>query len=184
MQTPAQRYHPITIALHWIVAAAVVVAVALGMLSGDAEESDLTALTLALHKSVGITIFTLTIVRLTWRLTHVAPALPAAMPAWQRIAAKLTHGLLYAVIFALPVTGYVGVAARGRETVFFGSFALPRLVPLDRVWSQNARALHEYCQWALYVLLAAHVVAAAYHHFIFKDGLMSRIWPAGRAPLR
>ena len=172
-----EKFGPVAIFLHWLIAAFLIFAVTLGLIAGDAEDSGATSTILSIHKSVGLTIFILALARLAWRLTHSPPPLPQAMPRSQRIVAMITHGALYAFLFFLPVTGYVGVAARGRETTFFGLIDVPRWVPLGRALSLNAQNLHTFGQIALYVLLAAHIGAAAYHHFILKDGLLARMWP-------
>lgn len=175
--TPITTYGRIAVALHWIVAAGVLFAVTMGLFIGNVEESDTTEQVLAIHKSMGLTIFVLVCVRLVWRLTHRPPALPASMPAYQRTAASLTHGLLYVTLLAMPIAGYVAVAARGRETRFFGLFEVPQWTPLSRVLSQNATTVHVYGQYLLYALLAAHIGAALYHRFVLKDDVLNRMWP-------
>jgi cytochrome b561 len=121
------------------------------------------------------------LVRLAWRLTHPAPPLPASMPASQRIAAGLTHALLYLTLLAMPIAGYIAVAARGRETRFFGLFEVPQWAPLSRLLSQNATTVHVYGQFLVYALLAAHIGAALYHRFVVKDDVLARMIPR-RAP--
>jgi cytochrome b561 len=175
-----KKYGRVAVALHWIVAACLVFSVTLGLIIGNVEESEATERVLAVHKSFGITIFVLVCIRLGWRLTHPAPPLPATMPAYQRLAAELTHGLLYVTLLAMPVAGYIAVAARGRETRFFGLFEVPQWAPLSRILSQNATTVHVYGQYVLYALLAAHIGAALYHRFVLKDDVLARMWP-GRA---
>jgi len=177
MQMPIQKFGPVAIFLHWLIAACILFSVAMGLIVSSVEESDTTTLILAVHKSLGIAIFILACVRLAWRLTHPAPPLPRDIHAFQRLAASATHTLLYVIIFAMPVTGYIAVAARGRETTFFGLFAVPFWAPLDRVLSRNAQTIHEYGQYVLYALLVAHIGAAIYHHFILKDQILERMWP-------
>jgi len=179
MDAPAQQYGRFAITLHWIVAACIVFALAFG-LTMDGEDAQSPAL--GLHKSFGLTVFVLAVARLMWRVNHRPPPLPAAMPAFHRMAATVTHVLLYVAIFALPITGYLAVAARGRDTAFFGAFDVPNIAPLSRELSRQATELHEFGQWALYVLLVAHVGATAYHQFILKDGLFFRMWPRRRQP--
>lgn len=175
--TPITTYGRTAVALHWIVAACLLFAVALGLFLGNVEESDTTEQILAIHKSFGLTVFILACVRLVWRLTHRPPPLPATMSAAQRVAANATHALLYVTILAMPVAGYVAVAARGRETRFFGLFEVPQWTPLSRMLSQNATTVHVYGQYLLYALLAAHIGAALYHRFVLKDDVLARMWP-------
>jgi cytochrome b561 len=175
--TPITRYGVVAVALHWIIAACLLVSVILGLIIGNVEESESTEQVLAIHKSFGITIFVLMLVRLAWRLTHRAPPLPAGLPAYQRIGAAATHGLLYLTLLAMPIVGYVAVAARGRETRFFGLFDVPQVTPLSRMLSQNATAAHVYGQYLVYALLIAHVGAALYHHIVLKDDVLARMLP-------
>lgn len=175
--TPIKAYGRVAVVLHWTVAFILVISVVLGLIIGNVEESDATERVLAIHKSVGITVFVLVLIRLGWRLTHRAPPLPAAMPAYQRLLAGLTHALLYMTLLAMPIAGYIAVAARGRETRFFGLFDVPRWTPLSRALSQNATTAHAYGQYILYGLLAAHIGAALYHHFVLKDDVLARMWP-------
>lgn len=175
--TPTKSYGRVAVALHWIVAACLLCAVILGLVIGNVEESDATEQALAVHKSFGITIFILMCGRLLWRLAHPAPPLPPTMPAHQRIAAGLIHALLYFTLLAMPITGYVAVAARGRETWFFGLFEVPQWTPLSRLLSQNATTVHAYGQYLIYALLAAHIGAALYHRFVLKDDILARMLP-------
>jgi cytochrome b561 len=173
----AGRFGLVAIALHWLAAGAIVAAVILAWIVEDLERGGPKDLMLMWHKSVGLTIFAVMIVRLVWRLTHPAPPLPPQMSLPQRLAAGLTHIFLYAITLAMPVSGYLSVAARGRETLFYGLFMVPRWAPLDRALSLGMEKAHNYGQYALYVLVAAHVGAALYHHFVLRDGVLARMWP-------
>ncbi len=175
--TSVTRYGAAAVALHWIIAACLLVSVVLGLILGNVEESESTEQALAIHKSFGIAIFALMLARLAWRMTHPAPPLPATMPAYQRALAALTHGLLYVTLLAMPVVGYVAVAARGRETRFFGLFDVPQMTPLSRMLSQNATTVHVYGQYVIYALLIAHIGAALYHHIVLKDDVLTRMLP-------
>jgi cytochrome b561 len=171
------RFGPIAILLHWSVALVIVVVVALGLYLESLDLGDTKNLVLATHKSIGLTILGLMCVRVAWRLTHPAPPLPATMSQLQRWLANMTHVALYVVAFAMPLSGYTSVAARGRDTEFFGLFLVPTWVPLDRAWSNASETAHVYGQYVLYALVAAHVAAALYHHFIVRDDVLKRMWP-------
>lgn len=135
-------------------------------------------LILGIHKSAGLVILLLTLGRGLWRLAHPAPPLPPTMSILQRRLAHATHALLYAVAVAMPITGYIAVAARGRETNFLGVLPVPILVPLDRALAHNAATIHVCSQYALYALVAGHAGAALYHHFVTRDDILRRMWPA------
>ncbi len=176
MQPPNEKFGPVAIFLHWFTALAILVAVIFGLVSVYADSAELTRTALLIHQSLGFIAFVVVIFRIVWRMTHPAPPLPEAMPQSQKIAAATTHGLLYLTLLALAVTGYIGLAARGRAISIAGLFDLPRVVPLDRVLSVTSQNLHDYGQYVLYALLALHVGAALYHHFVVKDGILRRMW--------
>ncbi len=172
-----EKFGRAAIYLHWLTAIAMVPTVIYGLVSVYADGAEMTREALLIHQTVGTAIFILVLFRTVWRLTHPAPPLPAETPRYQKVGATLTHMLLYVTMVALPVTGYMGLAARGRDISMAGLFDLPRIVPLDRRLSVNAQNLHDYGQYVLYALLALHVAAALYHHFIVKDGILRRMWP-------
>jgi cytochrome b561 len=171
-------FGPVAVFLHWFIAAGIVLSVAFGLISGYADTAEVTRATMEVHQTIGVTIFLLALARLIWRLTHPAPPLPGAMPRGQKIAAAVTHGTLYLILFAMPVTGYVGLAARGRPITVFGLFDLPNVVTRSLKTSASFQNVHDNLQYFLYALLIAHVGAALYHQFVIKDGLLRRMWPA------
>lgn len=170
------RYGAVARALHWIIAILILCAVALGLATAALDSGGTQDRLFAVHKSVGLSILILMCVRALWRATHAAPALPKAMPAWQCWTAHIIHSLLYAVAVVLPVSGYVAVAARGRETIFLGFWSVPRWVPLDRSLAHTSETVHVVSQYALYALVIGHVGAALYHHFFVRDDILRRMW--------
>lgn len=177
MASDPQKYGPMAMAFHWTIAVAVVLAVLLALYLETLDLGDTKKQVLAIHKSIGIVIFALTWVRLAWRLSHRPPALPENMTPLQRVAASATHFCLYAITIAMPISGYISVAARGRETSFFGLFEVPLWVPLDRAIANLSETTHTTGQYAVYALVALHIAAALYHHLIKRDGLLWRMWP-------
>lgn len=176
MQPAAVKFGLVTILVHWVTALGVVVAAAIGLVSVYTNSTDLTRLATAVHQSIGTALFAVVVFRTLWRLTHPAPPPIAGTPRMQRLAANATHALLYVSLFALPITGYIGLAARGRDITIFGLFDLPHIVPLSRPLSVNAQNMHMYLQYFLYALVLLHVGAALYHHYVMKDGLLRRMW--------
>jgi cytochrome b561 len=170
------RYGVVARLLHWTIAVLIVGAVTLGLVTISLDSGETQDSLFALHKSVGLTVLLLMCLRTLWRATHPAPALPHAMPLWQHWAAHATHGLLYVVAFALPISGYVAVAARGRETLFLGQWSVPRWVPLDRSLAHTAEFIHQLNQYALYALVLGHIGAALYHRFVVRDDILQRMW--------
>jgi len=179
MQAAAEKFGRVTIFVHWVTAVAVVVAAAFGLTSVYADSTELTRAMTLYHQSLGTALFILVLFRAAWRVTHPAPPPLAGTPAFRRIGAAATHGLLYVMLIFLPLTGYIGLAARGREISIMGLFTLPNMVPVSRPLSVNAQDLHNYGQYVLYALVLLHVGGALYHHYILKDGLMRRMMTDG-----
>jgi cytochrome b561 len=182
---PAYRYGPVAIGLHWLLALGIVAALGVGWYMTGLPLSPQRLKLYNWHKWAGITILALSALRLLWRLTHRPPALPAAianaMPAWQRGAHHGTHHLLYLLFFAVPLSGWAYSSSAGFPIVWFGVLPLPDFVPVDRPLSEFLKPVHHWLSYALAALVAMHVAAAVKHHFVDRDGLLGRMWPAGRA---
>jgi cytochrome b561 len=171
------RYSGTAIALHWLLALLIAANLALGLYMADLSFS-LTRLKLYnWHKWAGAVILALSALRLAWRLTHRPPAEPP-MPGWQRLAAQGTHGLLYALFFAVPLAGWAYSSSAGFPLVVFGVLPLPDWVPVDRELASVLKLLHKVLAFALAALVGLHIAAALKHQFINRDGLLSRMRPA------
>lgn len=175
MAEPRNRYSTVSLILHWLIAALVVTQVAL-IAGHEAIEGDRTFLNL--HKSVGLGILVLTLVRLGWRIANPALPLPEAMPRWQKLVARATHVLFYVLLIAMPLVGWAASSAAGRDIVWFGLFNWP-LLPIGggREMAGSLMDLHEAAAKALYVLIALHVVGALKHHFVDRDNVLHRMIP-------
>jgi YVTN family beta-propeller protein len=178
----ADRYTTTAVILHWLIAVMVVSMIAFGWWMQQVPKNPLGPRVNAfnLHKSLGITIFLVMLLRLAWRMTHRPPPLPA-MPGWQVPVARANHVLLYVSLFLMPCAGFMGSALSGRPIVFFGQ-ALPLWFARNDAVSQAFRLTHLVTSWVLVVAIALHVAAALKHHFIDRDRLIARMWP--RLPLR
>ncbi|MDH3644239.1 MAG: cytochrome b, partial [Gammaproteobacteria bacterium] len=164
--------------LHWLVAALIVTQFVLGQLAEAAAAAHQPARQLALlanHKSVGITVLALAIVRLGWRWASTVPDLPAAMPRWQVRASKLTHWLLYLLIFALPVSGWLMSSASAYTVSWFNLVELPDLVSPDETLKEQLVSLHHLLATTLFVLATGHLIAALKHHFLDRDTVLARM---------
>ncbi|HEX3896670.1 MAG TPA: cytochrome b [Rudaea sp.] len=134
------------------------------------------------HKSVGLTILALAVLRLIWRLFDRRPEEPASMPRAQVIAAKSWHALLYVLIFLVPLSGWwMDSVSALRPLYWFGLFQVPPLGgpdPTHPDLKNIAAGFHVFLFWTLVVVAAGHAVAALYHQFAVRDGVLARMWPA------
>jgi cytochrome b561 len=165
--------------LHWLVAACVLttapVAIAMKQVSPGATQDSL----YIFHKSLGILILILVILRLINRLVVGAPAPEPGIARWQKAASSATHGLLYVFLVVMPIVGYVANSAYGAPTPFFGLFELPPIVPQNEPLSKQLFTLHRWAGILLIVIVLMHIAAALYHHFIRGDNVLRRMLPRG-----
>ncbi|MGI9286799.1 MAG: cytochrome b/b6 domain-containing protein [Pseudomonadales bacterium] len=164
--------------LHWSVAALIVTQFILGKLAERAEDNEAKMAQLVLlanHKSVGITILMLALLRVGWRLLSPPPALPSTMPDWQILASKVSHCLLYLLIFTLPVTGWLMSSASAYTVSWFNLFELPDLVSPSKELKQTLQDVHHLLAEALFVVAALHIAAALKHHYFDKDDILKRM---------
>jgi cytochrome b561 len=167
--------------LHWLVALMILCSATLGLYMVDLQLSPAKLKLYSWHKWLGVTIFLVAVVRLGWRLTHPAPALPATVPAWQQRSAALTHALLYVLLFAIPLSGWLMSSALGVQVVYFGVLPLPDLVEKDKVLGEQLKLAHFSLNVTLLVLVVLHVAAALKHHFLDRDEVLHRMLPAVRS---
>lgn len=180
-----KRYSAVAMLLHWLLAVALVAMFALGIYMTDLPFSPARLKLYNWHKWAGMTVLALSVLRLLWRLTHPAPALPvtiaSAMPAWQRMAHHSTHHALYLLFFAVPVLGWVYSSAAGFPVVVFGMLPLPDLVAASPELADTLKPLHKLAALAMGALVLMHVGAAVKHQLIDRDGLMHRMLPGRKA---
>lgn len=176
----SDRWGTVSRGLHWLTAALIVAVAAIGLWMDTLPRAPRTIEIYALHKSLGLTILALAAVRLAWRLAAGAPAPVPGLPRWQRRAAEASHALLYALMFAMPLSGWLLNTAAGYPLQWFGLFNLPRIVGRDEGLHALAGSLHEYGFWALLVLVAVHASAAFYHHLFRDDDTLRRMLPGAR----
>lgn len=176
----SERYTPVAIALHWIVALLIIANLALGLYTVDLPLSPAKLRYFSFHKWIGVTVFLLAAARLLWRLGHPAPALPAAMAPWERRAANATHVLLYLLFFAAPLTGWLFSSASGFQTVYLGVIPLPDLLSKDKALADALKLAHKSINFTMAGVIVFHVVAALKHHFIDRDDVLRRMLPKFR----
>ena len=172
-------YGMVAQALHWLVAALVFVQLALGLYAASLPLGIARLEWLSRHKSLGLAVLALALVRLAWRLLSPPPALPASMSRAERFAATATHRLLYALLIVAPLAGWLYASAAGLSVNWFGLWLVPDLVPKDAHWAAPFKLLHKLSVLLLALLLAGHIGAALRHALVRRDGIVRRMLPWG-----
>jgi cytochrome b561 len=170
----AERYTRTAIGLHWLIAGLIVCGFALGWVMTSLALGPLRLRLVNWHKWVGISVLSLAVVRMLWRLMHTPPPL-LPMPRWQRRLAHGLHGTFYALLLALPVSGWLYTNAAGHPVVYFGLVRLPVLVDKNEALSRTLHGVHHWLGWTLLVALGLHLLAVVKHHFIQRDGTLTRM---------
>ena len=204
MTDPSARYTALAIVLHWAIAFAILFNLPLGLwMHEQAEHNQIgegVFRAFQLHKSIGLTVLALSLVRLGWRLGHAPPPLPQHMPGWERMAAKTAHWAFYALMIALPLTGWLYVSAAWSAhtdqplavpTRLFGLFRVPDLFGLSHA-GDNARSsaahlslsAHGLLGWSMVTLAVLHVAAALKHQFFDRDTVLANMVPGLPTPLQ
>lgn len=174
--SPVPGYGRITVLLHWLVALLIIAAFALGVVMVEIEGITPSKLRyFSWHKWLGVTVLALAAVRLLWRLTQTAPPYAQPMPRWQALVSRLTHGALYVLMFAVPVSGYFYSLAAGVPVVYLGMLPLPVFIDADPVLKPVLKELHENLVWLLFALVVLHLLAVLKHQLIDRDGLLGRM---------
>lgn len=174
------NYGVTSIALHWLIAAAVFGLFALGYwMVGLNYYSSWYRTAPDIHKAVGILLFGLMLFRVLWRFLSPGPGPLASHSAMTRLATKAGHGLLYVGLFALMISGYLISTADGRPVSVFGWFEVPAMITGIPEQADIAGLVHEYLAWALVIFSGLHALAALKHHFIDRDPTLRRMF--GRA---
>ncbi len=176
--------------LHWAIALLVFGQLALGFYAHEQKEAMLAALDFSteridsvqtifhLHKSIGIVIGLLVIIRILWRVTHYVPPLSGELPRSIQALAHATHWMLYASLLTLAASGFFAAGASPFGIDFFYIVHIPHLFDVSDGTREAAELVHMIAVWTLIVLTTLHIAAAAFHHFALKDDTMVKMWPA------
>lgn len=163
--------------LHWLMAALLFGLLALGFYMHDLPLSPTKLQIYSWHKWAGVTAFLLVSFRLFWRLTHRPPALPESMPRLMQFAAHAGHLLLYVLMVAIPLSGWLMSSAKGFQTVYFGILPIPDLLDKNKELGDLLALVHKSLNLLFVAVLAGHIGAALKHHFIDKDDILIRMAP-------
>jgi cytochrome b561 len=171
------RYSHAAMALHWLMAILLISLFSLGIYMHELPLSPDKLKLYSWHKWAGVTAFMLVLLRLLWRAGHRPPPLPAAMPGWQKTASHGMHHLLYVLMVAVPLSGWLMSSAKGFQTVYFGVLPLPDVLGKDKELGELLQTVHKILNLSLAALVVAHVGAALKHHLIDRDDILSRMLP-------
>lgn len=172
-----ESYGIIAQAFHWLVAVLVLAQFGIGVYAANLPVSLARLQWLSYHKSLGLGILAFVLLRFAWRAANPPPALPDAMPLWERRVAVATHRLLYLLLVLAPLAGWLYASAAGLSVNWFGLFQVPDLVAKDRQLAEFFKVLHVGLVALIALLLVAHVGGALRHAFVRRDGIMHRMLP-------
>lgn len=170
-----ERYSLIARSIHWLTALLVLSMVPAGLIMIRISGGPLQNQLFDFHRSVGVVLMILTVIRLAYRLTHPPAPLPADIPPVQQLAAKATHVFLYLFLLVNPFIGWVATSAYGASISVFGVFTMPAIVAKDRALAEQLFAVHEILGLLFTAVVLMHIAAALYHGIIRRDGVLSRM---------
>lgn len=168
--------------LHWLIAALVLALLVVGFLMHDIEDFATRITVIQIHKSLGLVVLALLLLRAGWRLIDPPPALPAGMARWERVSAHLGHLALYGLLLVQPLTGLMSSFASGFPIDLFLVFDIPSPIDRDKELQRLAGTLHEVFAFAFIAMILIHVAAALRHQFWLRDGLITRMLPGRFRP--
>jgi cytochrome b561 len=170
----------IAILFHWAMALMIIGLAGLGLYMvtlPDVGFNTTKIMLILYHKEFGVLVLVLLAVRWAWRVTHLLPRLAAQLPDWQKLAARFVHLSFYALMFALPITGWLMSSVASIPVSFFGLFMLPDFLPRDDYLFQQLIGIHKWLGYVLILCIFVHTRAALRHHFLFKDDTLRRMLP-------
>jgi len=176
IQVSERAYYSRTaISLHWLMFVLMAVGFAIGDYMADMHLSPLKLRLVSYHKWIGVTVLGIAVIRVVWRLTHRPPPdLP--MPGWQKIAAHSAHWLLYVLMIATPLAGWLYSSAAGVPIVYLKRWRLPDLVHRNDALAKVLDDVHVFLAWTLLWVVVLHAAAALKHHFFDRDATLRRMW--------
>lgn len=175
LKNTRDNYGSVAKFLHWLIFILVFVMIVGGFFLDDIPD-EYKGVIYNLHKLTGLTILFLMMLRVFWALCNQKPAMPASSPRWQNFAARTTHVVLYVLVIAMPLAGWIGSSAAGKGP-HIGDMVLQLPVPEDKSLKSLMFEMHELIAYLIIAFVSIHVLAALYHHFVLKDDVLRRMWP-------
>ncbi len=176
-------------ALHWIIVALLIVQYVIGFLMPEVKRNTKPEGLISLHLSFGAVLLLLAGLRLIWRLARGAPPPPTGLPAWQLVASRTVHYVLYGLIVVIPILGWMNTSWRGWTVTVFGTVPLPHLLPARDAVPKGSYSwgwtgdVHMWASYTLLAVAALHLLAALYHRLVLRDRILDRMLPASLAGL-
>jgi len=180
-QSTTTRYGAVAKLFHWVIAALIVVQFVLARMAAALPQGMHKLTLLARHKSFGMTVLMLAVLRLLWRLKHPPPALPSEMSPRERLAARGTHVAFYILLFVQPITGWMMSSAKNYSVSWFGLFTWPNLIGKNAGAFNFLRVTHDALSGVLFAIAVLHIAAALKHHFWNRDEVLLRMLPFTRS---
>ncbi len=171
-------YGAVAKALHWTIVLLIVIQFTLGLLMPHVGRGVQPVGLIGLHVSFGALTLAVALVRLAWRLAHPVPLETDNVPAWQVRVAAVTHMLLYALLVAVPVLGWINGATRGWTPMLFGVIPLPQIVATQSPFGRAVGEYHNLSAWVLLGVVGLHLLATLYHQLVLRDRVLQRMLPA------
>ena len=178
------RYGAVAQAFHWVIAGLIATQFVLANLADGLPVGARKLELLARHKSFGMTVLMLAILRLLWRLKNPPPALPSSMTPLERLVARSTHIAFYVLLFAMPLTGWTMSSAKNYSVSWFGLFTWPNLIGKSQSAFKLLQTTHHALSDVLFAIAVLHILAALKHHFRDKDDVLLRMLPFGKPQRR
>jgi cytochrome b561 len=183
-QNSPTRYSAVAQGFHWIIAALIVTQFTLAWMGDDLPLGAHKLALLARHKSFGMTVLMLAVLRLLWRIFNPPPELPSGMSRIEAVLAKATHMAFYVLLFAMPLTGWLMSSAKNYSVSWFGWFTWPNLIGKDEHAFELLRSTHDILSDVLFAIAILHILAALKHHFWNKDDVLVRMLPFTKSEKR
>lgn len=176
------RHHPVVIALHWFTVTTIIIAVTLILIREDIEGRTAKQLLLDWHRSLGLLILAVMLLRLALRYFLRVGSLDHGLPPILVIVSKAGHAVLYVLLLAIPLLGWAQSSARGQTVNLFGLVPLPPLplIERDRELAETLATWHEAAAWLLLAVVFAHAAAALWHHFVRRDTVLRSMLPSSK----
>ena len=176
-----EHWGAVSQSFHWLIVLLILLLAIVGLTMGELPKTPKYFWVYTLHKSTGITVLALVLLRIGWRLYAGAPKPVPGTPTWQQRSAALTHVLLYALVLAMPLSGWLYDSASGlRPFRYFGLVEMPKLVAPNESLRDLSHSTHVTLFWVLVALVALHAGAAFYHHLFQNDATLTRMLPGRR----